>query len=64
MAIPTYEQCQAVIDMIGLAEGYAWWILGSVPLYVDGTTTYSVLDGFCIAGFVVDLAWEILDELR
>ena len=60
----TYDQAKALIDVLGYAWAYGWYILQSVVLYTDGTTSYSVLDGFCIAGFVVDLAWEILDEMR
>lgn len=60
----TYEQAQMVINMIGLMEGEIWYVLDNVILVTYSGTSYSFLDAFLIAGVVVDMAWEILDEMR
>lgn len=60
----TIEQAQSIIDMLGLVWGYCWYALDHVQLVTYMGQSYSILDAFCIAGAVIDIAWELIEELR
>lgn len=68
--VPTLANVEAMIDVVGQCEGMVFRILDMVVLVhvpasaTSATMDLSVLDGFLIGGFVFELMWEIIDDLR